>query len=386
MLFLRRTLAALLAGCAFATAQAQDKPITLVDKKTGDAELAEFTVDTAPGTVSAAGMIGADGIQMSTIENSRDLTVLLRLLDGGNATGIAFAPARSALLPMNVSTYDKHLWARAWAGTTFAYAQGVASISDKRYRQRALSVETTFFLEPQRDDPLVVYWRNLTQADKNPNDPSNPCLVLQAERPAEVTAGTSGNPGAVVPKPAPPELADALTARANACHQHAITQLRWNASRVWLSLAGGTYTAEAGGGSSQSLGRTAVLGLSYGFGDADARYAGLLTVAARRSWDEPTLATYDAASPTRKSTSLVTLRGSLGGKRLRGLVEASNKHDGEPAASQRTYKRAVGLDLNFRKGMWLNLRAGKQRRVDNSGDETGGSIGLSISPDALLTL
>lgn len=375
------------------------EPIQLLDRTRGNADLAQFQVDAAPGTVSAADLLGLEGDQLSTLENPRDFTLLFKLARG-NVGGLAVTPARTSLLPLSVQAYHDSWAARLWGGTTFAVAQGQATVGGHDYRQRAWSVETTVHLQPHRDDPLVVYWDLLRQADANPGDTSNSCLVMQPVRPddagtpsagaaaapATVPAAATAPPAPVVPAPGPDELAASMQARADACRDHVTTRLRWNPSRLWLSVADGRYQAVDGSGGSQGLGRRVVLGVSLGLGGAGARTAGLLTLAARHSTGEPTLDTYDAAEPTRRSTKLLTFRAAVGSRSGRFLLEASNHHDASPTAQARTYKRAFGADLRLREGIWLNLRAGKQRRLDGQGDETGSTLGISLNPDALIKL
>ncbi len=379
------------------------EPIQLLDKTSGNADLAQFQVDAAPGTVSAADLLGLEGDQLSTLENPRDFTLLFKLARG-NVGGLAVTPARTSLLPLSVQAYHANPMARLWGGTTFAYAQGQATVGGKNYQQRAWSVETTVHLQPQLDDPLVVYWDLLRRADAHPHDKDDSCVKMRAQLPngtpapdpstptapstaaASAPGASSAAPKPVVPATAPPDLAAQMQALADACHNLVTTKLRWNASRLWLSVADGRYQAVDGAGGSRGLGRRVVLGVSLGLGGAGARTAGLLTLAARHSTGEPTLDSYDAAEPTRRSTQLLTFRAAVGSRSGRFLLEASNHHDASPTAQARTYKRAFGADLKLREGIWLNLRAGKQRRIDGQGDETGSTLGISLNPDALIKL
>jgi hypothetical protein len=201
--------------------------------------------------------------------------------------------------------------------------------------------------------------------------------------PAASAGSAASDGGPVKPALAPPELKEELDKRAADCRKLALSKARWNASRAWASWAKGQYRPDAGG-ATHSMGHVLVLGFTYGIGDFDAKQAGALTVAAKRTSDEPTLATLSAAEPTRKSVTLSTLRGSYGTERIRGLLEVSNLKDGEPTASQRVFKQALGLDVRLTDGMWINFRAGKQRRIDNQGDEWGSTMSLSYSPAALL--
>ena len=189
------------------------------------------------------------------------------------------------------------------------------------------------------------------------------------------------------PALAPAEIKKAQDADAQACRDLVTPDLRWNASRAWASFGSGSIRSTAASGPRHKLGRTFVIGLTHGIGKpADGANAGAVTIGYKHVANDPVAATYGDADPTRRTTSLVTLRGAWGTNRLRALLEASNVRDELPTASERVFKRALGLDVRLAEGMWLNVRAGRQRRIDNTGDETGASFGLSYSPAALLKL
>jgi hypothetical protein len=388
-------LAGALLSAVVGNANAADEPTSIFKKTNGDQSLATFKVDTAPGSVSAAALLGLSGDQLATIDNPRDLTVLVKTLDGGNALGISITPAKTAIFPMSVSTYNEKLLARIWTGTTFSYAQATATVNDKSYQQHAYSIDVSFYPEAALDDPFIVYWDSLRQAGSGDLLADNPCLMPAAKpagdakaSPAAPAAGTgTSTTGPVKPAEVPQDSADAAQTakRMTACRDKAIKSLRWNASKIWMSWATGRYKPSSGGNSS-SLGRTLVLGGSLGIGDSTAKVSSLITAATKRVSHAPTLATYGDATPTTKDTNLTTLRIAVGSSKLRGLLEASNLRDGPVSSVDRTFKRALGVDLRISEGMWLNFRAGKQRRIDDKGDESGSSISLSYSPTALLSL
>lgn len=384
---------ALAAMLAAPLARAQTQSVELVNKVMGSQELAKATVDTAPGAVSAIGRLGIDGDQVVAVDNPRDLSLAIKPTKDGSAFGISFTPARSAIAPMSIATYHGSTWARLLAGTTLAWAQTTTTVNDKAYRQRAFSLETSIYLQPEKDDPAVLYWNALKAADVN--KPDDPCVLIPAQNPVATAAAPNGpaapavvGEGVAKPATAPAEgdaaLKDGLDKRADACRKKALAGARWNASRAWASIVDGRYSPQSGGGSSRGLGKTLVLGASWGFGDAGAARASSLTLAGRKTWDEPTLATLDAASPTRQDSWLVTLRGAYGSATQRVLVEASRLKSDDPTATTRTFKRSLGIDMKIGSGTWLILRTGKQRRVDGNGDESGSSVSLSLSPTELL--
>lgn len=403
---MRADIKLVLAAAAVAALSARaDDTTTLFTKKTGSPELSEVQVDTAPGSISASALLSLGGDTVTDVHNPRDLAVFVQAIDSSKSFGISVTPARTALMPISLSTYTEGgPWAiprRLLASTTLGYAQATTAIEAKEYLQRAWSIETSAFLD-RRDDPLLAYTDRLKAARLDGAD-DNPCVFAPAARPAAPAASASAAapaaPASAAPsstgsetarRPSPLDAgsptAIALEQRAAKCRALVAADMRWNTSRIWLSYAGGNYRGTASGSPSHSLGRTIVVGLSWGIGRGTADSGAQLTLGLRRGMDEPVLNTYGAASPTRKDHTLGTVRAVYGKTKLRALIEASNIHDEAPGASERTFKRALGLDARLREGMWLNFRVGKQRRIDNAGDETGASVVLNLSPTALTAL
>jgi hypothetical protein len=384
---------------AASSAWGQTSSSPILAKEIGTKALSQFQADIAPGAVSATSLLGLSGDQVSAIENPRDLTVTLKAFDGSNTFGLSITPARTSLTPMELKSYSDSVFYRVLGATTLSYAQASATVDDKKYRQLAYAIESSFYLNAERDDPLLVYWLRLKSAKA---DGSAPCSELPASQPIgpSIPAPGGGVQNSLVSTPSAPvvpgtnaqakEVSDAL---ASLCRAEVEKGLRWNRSRAWASLASGSIKPFASGGFSHSLGRTFVLGITYGFGNQAAGGAttpeangGALTLGYKRTSNEPVAATYQLANPTLKNARIVTLRGAFGSNKLRGLVEASNVRDELPTASERVFRRALGLDVRLSEGIWLNVRAGKQRRIDNAGDESGASFGLSYSPAALLKL
>lgn len=416
------TLVVALSVSAHAAAPA-DKTINILDKKKGVPDLSDVQVDTAPGAVTASTLLGVSGDALTSVQNPRDLTVLLQGLDADKSFGLAISPFRTVLTPIAVADYVRKgaIATRLRSALTIGYAQATTTVDAADYRQRAWSIETSAFLVDD-DDPLLAYTHRLGALNGLAPD-DDPCVVLPKAAPAEAAPVAEGPPAPAAPgmpvataasaapaapaavQPAGPSrpvpvdegLAHDMDRRAAACHALVDSAARWNTSRLWLSLASGEFRGTAAGAPAHSLGRTIVAGVSWGFGqrtvsgdasqgDAQSDLGGQLTLGLRRSLHEPVLATYGDASPQVRSRTLMTLRAAYGKNKLRALVEASNAHDEAPGASGRAYKRALGLDVRLHDGMWLNFRVGRQRRIDNAGDETGSSVVLNISPSALIAL
>jgi hypothetical protein len=383
---------------SIAAASEGDQPEVLLAKEKGDAKLAKVVVDSAPGTVSAMSMLGIAVDQTTVVQNPRNLTVALKAFDGKNAFGLAFTPARTSLMPMDLSTYNDSAIGRIWGNTTFSFAQGRATISAKEFERRAISVESSFFLQPHQDDPAVMYWDALAVAAKHPEDTKNDCLIMRESKPvgpqqpaipvpapaqgAAIVTMAAGDSLDMAEDPEGVKSSDALAAK---CRAKVTKRARWNASRMWLSWSSGHYRL-ADGGDTHSLGKTTVLGVTYGLGEVDAKTASAFTISGKRTSNSPVVKTMGDAAPTFASNSLAQFRWAYGSPTLRAVLEGSNVKKSEPTASERTYKRAIGFDFKVSDEIWLNIRGGRQRRIDNSGDENGSSFSVSYSPKALLSL
>lgn len=362
-------------ACVAGSCLAADESQDILKKKYGNADLATVVVDNAPGSVSAMGLLGISQDQTTIVQNPRDLTIAAKAFDGKNAFGLSITPARTSLVPLSISSYAGSPLARLWGSTTFSYAQGRAEVQGSNFERRAVAVETSYFFRPDVDDPLMMYWNALTVAGQGADD-KDPCVLIPAQGP-KPDAGSGGF------EDVPASEKEALDKRAQQCRDKVAKAARWNVSRAWASFGTGTYRL-ADGGPSHGLGRSVVLGVTYGIGEKKDKTATALTAAVKHTRSAPTEDTMASATPERKSSTLVMGRVAVGGEKLRALFEGSNARNDSVTAADRVYKRAAGLDVWLREGMWLNVRVGKQRRVDNTGDETGSSVGLSYSPKALL--
>jgi hypothetical protein len=386
-----KTAAALLLACLPAVCAAQaEAPASIFEKISGagaSTQWSDYLADTAEGSVSASGMLGIAGDSVHAVQNVRDVVVALKGLssnDSKTAMGFSITPARTSLAPMDLATYARSWPARLLGSLSFGYAQGNASVGGTEYERRAVSVETSLFLH-SADDPVIAYVNAVARAK-----PGESCQILGPSKPegppgAQPPAAGAGATGPVKPAEAPKEEADEARARAAECRARVLNALRWNRSQLSASFATAWIKSDDGSVAQTSLGRMAVLGFTYGFDEISfMRDNSALSIAVRRTLAEPVLETLQAASIERRDGSLATLRFSAGSSRLRALVEASNAKSAEITASQRVFKRAIGIDLRVSEGMWLNFRLGQQRRIDGTGNEVGSLFSLSYSPSALL--
>ncbi len=416
---------------------------TLIEKIEGfpkDASLASLLVDSSAGSVSAAGLAGVDTEVLSVIENVRDFSLLLNVLDkNSQAVGVAITPARTTS-PFPRITLDEYanskyaFFNRLLASVTLSYAQGKAEINSTNFTRTAYAIATSAYFDPD-DDPVVAIAKAkkcgraaLAEIDDRvglptANDADRAVLEAKAQlgdieaakmlaimddeaakaaaarKALEEKAKQGDKEAAKELKDS--EIADAKAARVNAEAEKAALDAfntcataileehgkKWNRSRFSISYAAGSVKPTDGGGSSVKLGKTAALNVLYGFdGVPTLKDSAALTLTARRSIDEPVLDTLGTADVKFKSTTLYAARLAGGSSIFRGIAEVSNSNESSQDVTflQRTFRRALGIDYRVAKGVWLNLRYGKQRKVDGDGDEDASLLTLNWSPSALL--
>jgi len=338
-----------------------------------DKNWADYLVDTAIPPVAAAGMLGISGEAIKPIENVRALLVAaqgLSTADSKTSLATSITPARTSIMPMNLSTYAKSLPARILGSVTFGYAQGDASISDATFERRAVSVETNFFFDAKRDDPVVAF-ANAVEARKGD------CAILRPS-PPEQTTPTGPASGPAKPALAPASEAEEARKRANSCREGVMKSMRWNRSQMSVHFATGRIKSKSGG-NEVSLGNAFAAGLIYGIGDSLAASA-----IYRRTTNEPVLDSLVTGDVRKRNTSLAILELSGGSDRMRGVLQGSNAKTTDVTASQRVFKWAAGLDVRVVDEVWVNFRVGHQAKVDGSGSETGSVLSLSWSPKAII--
>jgi hypothetical protein len=379
------------------------KPTSILERASGEnKELSSFLIDTAAGSVSASGMLGISGDSINNVENVKGVVLALKSIGGGGskeAFGISITPARTSLTPMSLASYAKkeNPFNRLLGSLAIGYAQGNADVNGVSYQRRAVSLETNLFLNPEQD-PLLAHWQELTSQKGD-------CALLPGEKPnltKEELEKVKKDKNPAVAEPDKKVDPAAQQAREAKCREQAAKKAKWNASQISFAVASGRIKAADGKRDEYSLGSTAVLGVTLGFpwfdpkkvvtaADAGSASAPLptetlhaLSITLRRTVHEPVLSTLGNASPTFKDSSLAALRYTVGTHKLRGLLEASRSNVDQVTASQRTFKRAAGFDIQVAADTWINLRLGKQRKIDGNGEETGSLLSVSYSPSTIL--
>lgn len=361
------------------------------------ADWSQYLADTAAGSVSAAGMLGVAGESVTTVENVRNIVVALQGLttnDAGESLGVSITPARTTLAPMNLIDYANSWAMRLLGSLTFSYAQGPATVSDIEYDRKAYAVDTNFF--PNReDDPVVAFAMEVPNCQGMQGiqmEPEGAPLPPGSPAPNTASASEGSDPTEEEAARAPqedktPSVLAAWKEASAACHAQAEKKLRWNRTQISLSYGDARIRSQDKSKPEESLGRTLAVGVIYAFDHfkalQNAGYA--LSLNYRRTTDEPVLNTLALPQTVHKDSSLFVARLTGGSESSRLLLEVSDVRGHDITASQRAFKQAIGFDYRVFDSTWLNLRVGKQHKIDESGTETGSMLTISYSPKALLT-
>lgn len=433
-------------ACAQSTPPTSGTIIDSVKGKIDAKTIEELLVDNAAVSAPAASLAGIDADNLSIVENVRDFSFLLSALDK-NSKGIALAltPARTtAPFPaISLKQYRESRALRLLGSLTLGYAQGKLSQDGSDYTRRAVSVGTSDYVDPD-DDPVVAVAKanECTTAafDQVPDTPT--VSQVEANRLVELALleqrAAAGNEDAIktiaeirvrtdrgdasakvdlevirratltraaqrgdqaaaaelkrlqrLDRGDPKMTADIQKAALEAFNTCADAVLKkqaekWNRSRYAVSYATGAIRGETNR-VHETLGQTLAASVLYGFDAVPAlRERAAVTLFARFAWREPVLETLGTGATEFRNSTLLAARVSGGSSTFRGLVEVSNARASRVTMTQRTFTRALGIDYRIMSGLWLNLRYGKQQRVDGTGDETGSFLTLNYSPSASL--
>jgi hypothetical protein len=359
----------------------------LVAKTTGvdiGQSIEGLLVDYSSASLSAGALAKVDGDAVTPVENVRDFSVALKgdTPLSKKVFGFTITPARSAwAFPrINLSDYAapgaRGMGWRLLGSLSFAYAQGNSKHSDVDFQRRAISIETSAFFRPEDDPVVAVASEECVKQALDTLDSGN-------ESPPQPT-----QPGPPPVTPAAPEAVKKAADAYKACAKKVLDEQNkhWNRSRWWTGVATGWIRRADGSGDQQGLGRMFTVGALYGFDGVDAlKDRAGLSLMVRRSWREPVLDTLANGPVQFDGNTLVAGRLSGGSSTFRALIELSNAKSNGITTSQATFRRAIGIDYRITDGLWLNLRSGKQRKLDGSGEEMGTFFNLSYSPSATLT-
>lgn len=354
-------------------------------------------VDYSAASVSAAELAKLGTTPVTVVENVRDFSIALQgdTPLSKKVFGVAITPARTsfAFPRIALAEYaggqpgdakrDLHsLPTRLLGSLTFGYAQGKSQHGGEDFDRRAFSLETSAFFRVA-DDPVVAV------ADKGCASAGLTAAGIGTD---DEPAPKPTPPGRPVLKPAKPSEAKKGIDAYNACADEVLAELdqRWNRSRFSMSYATGWIKRSDGSGEQLRLGHTLGFGVVYGFDhfaeDGMLRNRAAVTLVLRRASSEPVLDTLVTGPLERADSTLAAIRLAGGSASMRGLVEFSNAKSTSITTVQSRMRRALGLDYRVMDGLWLGLRAGKQRKADGSGEEVGTFMTLGYSPSATLGL
>jgi hypothetical protein len=416
----------------------------IIDKR----DIEGLLVKSSAGSVSAASLVGADPGSLNVVENVRDFSVLLNAFDpNAKAFGIAIAPARTKFPFPRISLQQyaapDAYFTRLLGNLTLSYAQGKTDEPGEDFTLRAFSVASSGYWRVA-DDPVVAVANArecaaqalLALPDVKPPSEKDSLRELelkekdllaargdtaaQAVIAAILQKASAGDPVAkkeadILLEAKLQRLAKAGDAQAqkdldalqsararagrfdeaatnaalqafNTCAAAVLAKLeeRWNRSRYSISFGTGSAKRTSGTGDSTGLGNIIAGSMLYGFDGIDAlRERAALTVTARYGRNEPVLGSL-VSGVKKVNSSLVAVRLAGGSSVFRGLVEGSNARSTDVTTTQRMFRLALGMDYRVLDGLWLNLRYGRQRKLDGSGDETGSFLLLNYSPSASL--
>lgn len=330
-----------------------------------------YQVDVAPAPVSAAGVVGLGSSAITTIQTAQDIAVLwgpLSSKDSQNGFGLSITPSRVNFVHVGAAYYMGGAFNQAVANLTLSYAQNFADISGVKYKKDGYSIDTYFYLDAERD-PVVLGYRKFQG-----------CAARKtaeiAHQKATREALAKGQP-LTEQQEAP--LIKATGDAQVACDKPGKSDTQWNDSRIAISIGKG-YVEKDLGGNRQSLGQKATITGLFKTGTDAGLY--LVYQRTRDAIDPKTLDT----SPSFKSASLVAARyvRGTGDATLRYLIELSNANDSNVGGTNSAFKRAIGIDKQLAKGVWLQFRYGKGTSSDGKETQNKGLLNVAFAGGCLL--
>jgi hypothetical protein len=366
----------------------------------GSTDWSSYEADTAPASISAAGMLGVSGGAITNVESIKDLSAAANsVVGGGSKTGLALSltPARSAISPMSQQNYvgdgatplSTHLL-RLVGSTTLGYAENDTTVTSTTYHQQAASVQITGFFK-DAEDPVVALYQALdgNGAAANNKFGCNPDTIINQSSTPPTKKEGSPSGTSTDPPMATPEVQAARIANWATCKANLAKLVPWNASTYSIGYATGWIKPTTGTGPQDTLGHTYFVGGQFGFlgpkDPASSSEGMLLAIAYRKSENEPVLNTLGTTKVNYQSSSIVYGKLSGGNSSLRVLFEYNSTKSTNITQSQLALKEAIGIDAQLIKNTWISFRFGKQNSITGSGKQNASLFNLSYSPAALLS-
>jgi hypothetical protein len=356
--------AMLISPLAYADNSNQSVPTQLYQNASGTQPVAgttdwsSYQTDTAPSSISAAGMLGISGGAITTVESVKDVSVAINSLTSGGANSgmaLSFTPARTAIAPMSQQYYVDEktggFFTHLIASTTIGYAENNTTISSATYHQQAVSIQASGFFS-RNDDPVIGLFNSISDgkfgcgAADIINQPLTPPIAKSGQ-----------NAGGATDAPATPaETIAAHQKRWATCKDNLAKATRWNPSSYSFGYAAGWIQPTTGTAGQTTLGKTLFVGAQYGFLnpknadgtiDTSSTKGMLFAIAYRRSNDEPVLNTLGTSQITYQNSGIGYAKLSGGSSTLRGLLEYNSTKSTNITESQLAFKEAIGIDANW---------------------------------------
>jgi hypothetical protein len=349
--------------------------------------IADYQADLSAGAISAGEMLGLSATAISTLQSPKDFVAALNTLSAGGGKagfGLSFTPARTRFAPVSIADYRNKLGSRAWAGTSFSYAQNTHTQGGVDYRQEAYALHMAFYLN-KSDDPAVAGWEGFadcTALIQLADSRTERMLAIIKKLRADGVATEDLNEEARKVMAKEQKLIVKAMPEYKACVTTAVDQAKakWNASQFALTLGQGTIGNPLPGTSRLSLGRIATLALALG-PNPDS----LVNITVRHNGKALELATL-GGTPSYQSSTLVGARWTyraIDTQDLYAVAEASNAKASSTATSN-VFKYAIGVDKRLAEGMWIELRAGRNHTQDGKSEQTTALMSLKIAPQSTL--
>jgi hypothetical protein len=349
--------------------------------------IADYQSDLSAGTVSASELLGLSPSVISTIRSPRDFVAAVDALNAGSTKagfGLSFTPARTSFSPVSIGRYKTNLGARAWAGTSFSYAQNTATFGGIDYKQEAAAVNVTFFLKAQ-DDPAVAShdgFATCTNLVKLADQRTERLIAIRKELRDQGVSDEDLNDRARAVLAKENDFLTKALPEYKLCVDTAIARAKakWNASQVSLTYGEARLRNAATGADDLRMGRVASMAIAMAPNEDS-----LVNLTVKRNDKGLNTATITGA-PSYKSSNLAGLRftyRAMDAKDLYVLAEMSNaKASNVP--NDNVFKYALGVDKRIAEGIWVELRLGRKSSATGQAAQNAALMSLKLSPQSSL--
>lgn len=353
--------------------------------------LAAYQADLSAGTVSASELLGLSASVVSTIRTPKDFVVAVEALNAGSTKagfGLSWTPGRTEFSPVSLAAYRaegaRGFAARAWAGTSFSYAQNLATLSTIDYKQEAVALNVAVYLTKEEDPAVASFegFATCTDLVKLADARTERLNAIRAELRAQgVSDEDLGERAKAALEKENRFLVKALPAY-KLCVDQAVARAkaRWNASQVSLTVGEARLRNAATGAPPLTLGRVASLAIAIA-----PNKDGLVNLTAKRN-DKGLDTTTITSTPEYKASSLVGMRYTYRAAEAQDLYALAEISNAKAANTQNenVFRYAIGIDKRLSEGLWVELRLGHKAAVAGSTEQVAALMSLKLSPQSSL--